>query len=697
MIDGNDLATLFALRELQSHIKESHKPLVFWIGAGASAWCGYPLWGHLAEEIHSAYIKTVGNYDREEARSFLEVQNYPGVFQKCRDANTQLFYTLLAKHLKGRPTKPVYRRFIETLQSISPINIITTNVDEALENNLPQITTLQRTDLERCLSLLQSRESFVSKIHGSASSIMSTVFTTEDYNALVNDRHYLTLMEYIFSQATLVFVGYGLGDEYIINLLDKVHGAKFIFGDGPHYAITPSTKSTLPASIRQIRYIPDPHKDHRTPIQVLSEIKELRANDSVSSLDINKTLSPRSAHLISDIYPPGTWKTSQTALASGPDRKIEIHKGHGLITSEMPFNQSTAMHDLTVGLLCFDIVYAPLPTYMRINQLLSTELFLVLVSSGCIKFVDWAEQLVMVYPERDALTGGQLKSMSVVEDRLQRIRQAVEQELAPLITTGESVDTIFNTLIDNVEFIDQSKEPLIPELTRGLLMRPSIRHMLGVSGGIMPTDIPRWMRFPVLRLANVAKIGAACQLLDIASTKLDFGFAKLAEPAFAAVTGAEFADSVASYVISGEFDSDLNSLLSNSPEFFKAVIDFRDTQEGVNLREQVLYNLSINEGGDVAASINAGLRKLIPTHILGQSRKKFAGLYTGSVNERQRLTSLWCDTEFNNTALFKWRARSAAELKMYCEQMRVGKTSRCPCGSGESFRFCCEEVLSHLS
>jgi NAD-dependent SIR2 family protein deacetylase len=188
MLDGNDIQTFYSLRQLYEVLKENKKPLIFWVGAGASSWCGYPLWFALAEIFHSNFLKTEAQYKEEVGNNLIKTQKFPEFFQYCKNTNKQKYNLLLTNFTKPKSITPVYSRFLENLRSISPLYIITTNVDEMLENNLKGITTIQNSDLERCLNLLQEGQSFVCKIHGSASDIESMVFTTEDYDSLTENK-----------------------------------------------------------------------------------------------------------------------------------------------------------------------------------------------------------------------------------------------------------------------------------------------------------------------------------------------------------------------------------------------------------------------------------------------------------------------------------------------------------------------------
>src|SRR5436309_4697157 len=51
MLNATDQATFLSVRELRRSVQEAQKPLVYWIGAGASKWLNYPLWKELARQL----------------------------------------------------------------------------------------------------------------------------------------------------------------------------------------------------------------------------------------------------------------------------------------------------------------------------------------------------------------------------------------------------------------------------------------------------------------------------------------------------------------------------------------------------------------------------------------------------------------------------------------------------------------------
>src|ERR1700683_1546825 len=208
MLDVKDEQTLFSLRLLNDVVRQSSKPLLLWVGAGISAWAGYPLWGDLAESFHSQFLKYEGGYDKTRALQLLDAKEYPRFFQLCRDTHDARYYKTLADLFSPKTVQPVYKRFIGAGAALQPLRIVTTNIDEMLEHSVPAAAVVQRTDLERCADLLHERHSFICKLHATVSAVTTAVFTTRDYVELVQDSKYLPLLSHLFIECTVVFVGY---------------------------------------------------------------------------------------------------------------------------------------------------------------------------------------------------------------------------------------------------------------------------------------------------------------------------------------------------------------------------------------------------------------------------------------------------------------------------------------------------------
>ena len=368
MLDGNDKDTWYSIRELQQVASKGGKPLLLWIGAGASSWCGYKRWPELADEFHSKFLRLEKTYNKEEGLSLIREKDYPKFFQFCQDLNSRLYYSSLAENFTPREITPVYSRFVQSLNQISPSHLITTNVDECLEREVDNISVIQRSDGERAIDLLSNKQSFLYKIHGSISEIKSTIFTISEYQDLIAKESFLNVVQHLFLSTHVVFISYGLQDKYVIQLLKKTSSVRRIFGDGPHFAVLPML-CDLPENVRLIKYIPRLHEDHRAQIQVVEEIRRM-VNSLDETIPETKTRSQKdleSVHLISSFYIPGTHTTSQTLNIKRGDGKSGNHQlivGEGFVENEMYSTAATGMHDLIVGLLCFNNTYMPLTARM---------------------------------------------------------------------------------------------------------------------------------------------------------------------------------------------------------------------------------------------------------------------------------------------------------------------------------------------
>jgi NAD-dependent SIR2 family protein deacetylase len=180
MLDGNDKETFYALRQLRDVVDKHEKPVIIWAGAGVGKWCGFPDWQETGEHFHKIYRRFEHQYDRIEGERLLREEKFPELFETCRDVNRQRYNQQLAAVFSTRALTPVYVHLLRILSRITPLQIVTTNIDETLERNLPASATVQKSDLERCLDILTAGQSFVAKLHGSISSVETVVFTKAD-------------------------------------------------------------------------------------------------------------------------------------------------------------------------------------------------------------------------------------------------------------------------------------------------------------------------------------------------------------------------------------------------------------------------------------------------------------------------------------------------------------------------------------
>jgi NAD-dependent SIR2 family protein deacetylase len=699
MLNGSDKETFYALRLLRDVVDKREKPIIIWAGAGVSKWCGFPTWQETAEHFHTKYRRLEALYDKTEGLRLIQEGKFPELFELFQRTNLRRYNQELAFLFQSRAPTPVYARFLGIIRNIAPIQVVTTNVDETLERNLPAAHVVQKTDLERCLDLLPAGASFVAKLHGSVSSVQSTVFTTTDYQGLIADAKHQRIMEQLFAQAIVVFIGYSLRDKYVLELFEGNSSARRLFGDGPHFVVQASGSGTMPDSIKPIRYLPEPPGDHRSSMTALDIIRVVKEGGHVWFAPENE--SPHvenklvSAYFISDIIPPGTWTSSQSVmLANKAGFTPNAIIGQGFDDSELPQKTSPALHDITVGLVSFDNIYVRLSYASTLHDLLGSPTFWELVKCGVLRFVHYADEPVVMFRSADSVDGGDigLFHISAEDGRPFTVDEQIRNQIRAVPGREAEAERLFETLSASVSVFDHTRFN-IPSLTRGALLHPSVQKLLGISDSVLPTSFPRWARFPVLRLAHTIMAGCACENFALPATKIGFGSEILVGAAFAVAGARDWADNVSSYVLTSGFSADLGAYVESNPSVLNALMTFRDTQAGVDLRREILEELATNSGAEFVASVNAGLKRLVPTTIMDNARSELSGLLFRTNPDSPVVPAVWTNIRNSDSIARLWRARSKKELDEYCRTRGVRERDLCPCGSGEKLRFCCAQAL----
>ena len=271
----DDQETGKALNALGSAIRGRSRPLVVWLGAGASAWAGYPLWSELAGRMHSRFAREVRTYDTNSGSALLGAEEYPKLFHEMRTSDSALYFSCLVGEFAYRQPTPVYARLLHELQQVEPTGIVTTNVDESLERHLLGRETIQRSDVERMAHLLAEGRAFTCKLHGSISAVETMVFAEQDYEDLRTDVSFLSALHSLFEGSMVLFLGYGLRDRHVISALQQGSATHPLFGTGPHFIVAPQGMSDVPPHVRRISYVVDP-EDHRNALLTLEAVADMR-------------------------------------------------------------------------------------------------------------------------------------------------------------------------------------------------------------------------------------------------------------------------------------------------------------------------------------------------------------------------------------------------------------------------------------
>jgi len=637
-----------------------HKPVIVWAGAGASSWLGYERWADVAERFSRTFMKKASaTYKANEASVALKNEDYPRLFQLCFEGSPEMYRSMLAESFPPKTMRPVYKRFVEAISRMERVSLVTTNVDEMLEHSLPEFQALQRSDLTRVTELLAAQGRFVAKLHGSVSSIETAIFKTDDYSLLAEDSCFVECLKYLMAACSIVFLGYGVRDRYVVELLQRSATTHSLFGDGPHFLIASDARPELPRSVHLIRYQTEFHTDHRSSILAIELIG--RPVGEIASLEYGKSpqdgLVLKSAHFLSDFYPEGTWGTGQTAQVKSQDGTMsEIVVGPGWARGEMS-PTSTAAHDLIVGLMCFDEVLAPLECIARVFDIVGEDRFRALVFDGVLRFVHW-EGLDLVMCSSDHLGFGGLATGRKADGSPGEL---IRRQMRPAPGRESEGAELISRLEQKAISIDLSGTKNFADICSGLFSSPATRRMLGMSEGTPVGHIPRWLAHPALRLVQIARVGATCQRLALGSMKLMTGAAKLAEVALSAVAGGVLASEAASYALTGQFGMVQQSAFLAEPGLWDSVLRFRETSSGVEFRSGIFKRLLRNEAAEIVPAIDSSLKQLLPTRVLDAARKELSALLVAS-GGRTVVPAIWNDVTLLQGGPEAWRRVSKQRL-----------------------------------
>jgi hypothetical protein len=223
---------------------------------------------------------------------------------------------------------------------------------------------------------------------------------------------------------------------------------------------------------------------------------------------------------------------------------------------------------------------------------------------------------------------------------------------------------------------------------------PGVSRLLGIGDAIVPSQVPRWLRYSYLRVAHLVQTAALCGEYGIEATKVSYGGTQLVTAAFGVQPGELSAEQVASYALTRFFNSDLGALVHAQPGILLGILRFRDSADGESFRREVGQALSLSAGREFSASVNAGLKRMIPVDILQKANDKLLSLMTESATIT-RVPAVWGNVLRSDNGTGYWRAKSQRELLRMCGERGIGKDDPCICGSGERFRLCCLPPLKN--
>ena len=149
-------------------------------------------------------------------------------------------------------------------------------------------------------------------------------------------------------------------------------------------------------------------------------------------------------------------------------------------------------------------------------------------------------------------------------------------------------------------------------------------------------------------------------------------------------------------MLTGKFNSDVGSIVSKNPALLAKLLEFRASQNGENFRREIFELLQSDSGAQVAVAVNAGLKNILTPAMLENAKNQFSGLFTSEHNV-EMLPAVWGDLQNGEARIAKWRERSRLMLQQEILKHKWSPYASCPCGSGESLKFCCLEALAVTS
>ena len=697
MLNADDLYTPSSRHRLTETIRQK-RPLVLWVGAGASRWAGLPSWRDCATRIRKAFARCVQGFPDEEAGRLISTERFPALFQLCKDADAKLYNRSLVEQFSSPIIGDRYNQLIAKLKSVAPLQVVTTNVDLCLELNLGVMNVIERNDLERCSECIQNGTPFVAKLHGSVSDVQSVVFSTDDYQRIKLDTGYISAVKAIFSQASVIFLAYGVKDDYVLNLIADDDSEHRLFGNGPHFRVTDSP-SAPKNGLYSIGYRINVHGDHKAALTVLDLVEQAKRMSVFETVDTHGNSEPRikeSGFYISDFKPSGTHSSGQTVTLANEDQNFSatMQVGLGFVQGELPSSQTVAFHDLAVGLMCFDRVFLPLDSLGILHERATSPVFWALVDSSALKFID-----ILHFPSILSEPGKLIGDIGVYtvrspEDEDPRPSMSVVRKMVkPAPGMEAEGEKRIESLNANVEVFADSERLGLPAMVRDALLLPHVSQLLGYSDYLGPANIPSWLAYPTLRLAHLVQTGMICDQFQIRAARVPFGGVSLLSAAFSVKPADQSVYEYASYVLTGAYGSNLSTFIEQNQAVLLSVLKFRESNEGEALRREVADRIATNEGTEFSAAIEGGLAAAIPATVIQSARNKFSTLIKTD-NMKASATVIWADCNTDDRSLRLWRERSRELLWIEAKARGAKSDSLCICGSGDRMRDCCLRPLN---
>lgn len=201
---------MYLLCKMQEELrsKNSQKKLIPVVGAGVSfATAGLPNWPNLIENgVKYIEDRNFGKKaDLDRIRKLLDRFRLPEAAKKLKLTLDKRYRAWLEYEFGNPKIQSVELR--DSIINLGAPFILTTNFDSLLNSSIRYRNVYSWNDVEMVRLAREKNETFIFHLHGSYKKPETAIFGDDDYKAIVEDIGYRSILNSIFLQNSLMFIG----------------------------------------------------------------------------------------------------------------------------------------------------------------------------------------------------------------------------------------------------------------------------------------------------------------------------------------------------------------------------------------------------------------------------------------------------------------------------------------------------------
>jgi hypothetical protein len=236
--------------ELPKEIKEAvnNNRLAVFVGAGVSRLIGCMGWDQLASNLVNRCFSIKkkdgsGIINYKEKETLIQDKDHKKTITKCyyllkKNGFENIFYKELKKSLKADKKFIKSQNIYDELYRLRGL-FITTNADEHFDNKFEPTRIVWR---EEDFDPSKIDRTKLYHIHGSIKDKNSLVFTVLQYIKRYNNQTFKKFLEKIFSEFTVLFVGYGMAEFELLDFLITKFESNYKEKELKHFILLPFYK-----------------------------------------------------------------------------------------------------------------------------------------------------------------------------------------------------------------------------------------------------------------------------------------------------------------------------------------------------------------------------------------------------------------------------------------------------------------------